>query len=73
MEVVNQESIILKRNGPPLNAHPVIELSSYPLAPSDWQPPYPYEAGIVRWPCEEQEQAENRSSSSRLFRDNDKR
>jgi osmotically-inducible protein OsmY len=73
MDVVNQESIILKRNGAPLNAYPVIELSSCPLAPSDWQPPYPYEAGTVRWPCEEQEQAGNRSSSSRLFRDNDKR
>lgn len=52
MEVVNQESIILKRNGSPLNAYPVIELSNFPLPLSDWQPPYPYEAGFVRWACE---------------------
>ena len=48
MEVVNKESILLKRNGPPLNTFPAFEPSDYPLAPSDWQPPYPYEAGDVR-------------------------
>ncbi|NWG07265.1 MAG: BON domain-containing protein [Chloroflexi bacterium] len=53
MEVVNQENIILKRNRPPLNAYPRIELSNYPLAPDDWQPPYPYELGFVRWTCEQ--------------------
>jgi osmotically-inducible protein OsmY len=52
MEVVNRESIFLKRNGPPLNASPAFEPSDYPLAPSNWQPPYPYEAETVRWPCE---------------------
>jgi osmotically-inducible protein OsmY len=67
MEVVNQESIILKRNGPPLNAFPAFEPSACPLAPLDWQPPYPYTAGSVRWPCEQPEKAENESSSSRLF------
>jgi hypothetical protein len=68
MEVVNRESIFLKRKGPPLNAFPAFETSEYPLAPSDWQPPYPYAAGDVRWSCEEQERAENESSSNRLFR-----
>ena len=63
MEVVNQESIILKRNGPPLNAYPMIELSSYPLPPSEWQPPYPYEFGFVRWACESHGATEKRSSS----------
>jgi osmotically-inducible protein OsmY len=68
MEVVDQDSVLLKRNGPPLNAFPTFEPSNYPLAPLDWQPPYPYTAGAVRWPCEPCERAENGSSSSRLFR-----
>jgi osmotically-inducible protein OsmY len=52
MEVVNQESIFLKRKGPPLNTFPAFEPANYPLAPSDWQPPYPYTAEDVRWSCE---------------------
>jgi osmotically-inducible protein OsmY len=68
MEVVNKESIVLKRNGLPLSAFPAFEPSEYPLAPLDWQPPYPYGAEAVRWPCEERERAENKSNSSRLFR-----
>ena len=60
MDVVNKESIFLKRQGPPLNRFPAFERSDYPLAPSDWQPPYPYTAGDVRWICEEHERAENR-------------
>jgi osmotically-inducible protein OsmY len=68
MQVVNKESIFLKRNGPPLKAFPAFEPSDYPLAPLDGQPPYPYTAGTVRWPCEEREWAENKSSFSRLFR-----
>jgi osmotically-inducible protein OsmY len=63
MEVVNQESLILKRNRPPLTACPVIELSNYQLAPDDWQPPYPYESGTVRWACEPHGGTEKRSSS----------
>ena len=55
MEVVNQESLVLKRNGLPLNAFPAFEPTDYPLAPSDWQPPYPYTTGTVRWFCEPQE------------------
>jgi osmotically-inducible protein OsmY len=62
MELVNQEGIILKRNGPSLNAFSTFEPSAYPLAPLDWQPPYPYTAGTVRWPCEGRERAENGSS-----------
>jgi hypothetical protein len=67
MEVVNQESIFLKRQGPPLNRFPAFEPSDYPSAPVNWQPPYPYTDGTVRWPCDEHERAENKSSSSRLF------
>jgi osmotically-inducible protein OsmY len=59
MELVNQESIFLKRNGPPLNAFPAFEPSEYPPAPSGWQPPYPYTTGAVRWPCEESGQKTN--------------
>ena len=67
MDVVDQDSVLLKRNGPPLNAFPTFEQSDYPSAPLDWQPPYPYAAEEVRWPCEESEKAENKSNSSRLF------
>jgi len=55
MDVVNKESIFLKRNGPSLNAFPIFDPSNYPLAQSDWQPPYPYAAGDVRCPREEAE------------------
>jgi hypothetical protein len=72
MEVVNKESIFLKRNGPPFNHFPAFEPSNYPLAPSNWQPPYPYTAGDVLWTCEEHQKTENRSSSSRMFREKQK-
>jgi hypothetical protein len=52
MEVVNQESIFLKRKGPPLNTFPAFKAPDYPLAPSNWQPPYPYEVGNIHWSCE---------------------
>jgi osmotically-inducible protein OsmY len=52
-EVVNKESIFLRRKDLPLNAFPAFELSDYPPAPADWQPPYPYEVGSVRWSCEQ--------------------
>ena len=68
MEVVNKESLWLKRNELPLNAFPAFKPADYPLAPFDWQPPYPYTAGTVRWTCEERESAENGSSSSGLSR-----
>ena len=58
MDVVNQESIILKRNGPPLNTYTVFEPPNYPLIFSDWQAPYPYEAGAVRWACLPQSRSE---------------
>jgi osmotically-inducible protein OsmY len=53
MQVVTKQSVILKRSGPPLNAFPVFDPRDYPLVPPDWQPPYPYTAGTVRWLCEE--------------------
>ena len=57
MEVVNTESIFLKRNGPPLDTFPAFDPSDYPLAPLDWQPPYPYSVGTVRWQREQHEKA----------------
>ena len=68
MEVVNKESILLKQNGMPLNTFPAFEPAVYPLAPSDWQPPYPYTAGVVHWPCGPFKGAEQRSGSSWFFR-----
>lgn len=66
MEVVNDESILLTRKGPPLNAYPAFESSEYSPASLDWQPPYPYTAENVRWPCEEREQAEKQIESQPL-------
>jgi osmotically-inducible protein OsmY len=68
MEAVDQDSILLKRNGPPLNTFSTFEPSAYPLAPLDWQPPYPYAARDVRWLCEQREGAGNGSSSSNSVR-----
>ena len=68
MDVVNKESIFLKRKGPHLKAFPAFEPADYPLAPVDWQPPYPYTAGAVRWTCEERDREENKLNSNRLFR-----
>ena len=64
MEVVNTESIFLKRNGPPLNTFPAFELSDCPPAPLDWQPPYPYPVGTVRWPREQHEKAMSELNSN---------
>ena len=64
MEVVNRESIFLKRNGPPLNTFPAYEPSEYPPAPLNWQPPYPYSVGTVRWPREQPEKAMNKLNST---------
>lgn len=63
IEWVSQGSIFLRRNALPLNAFPVFEPADYPLAPPNWQPPYPYTAGIVRWSLEEREETLNRSGS----------
>ena len=67
MEVVNRESIFLKRNGPPLNTFPAFELSDYPLAPLDWQPPYPYSVGMVRWQREQHEKAMSELNSELII------
>jgi hypothetical protein len=65
MEVVNEVSIFLKRNGPPLNAFAAFKAADYPLAPLGWHPPYPYTLGAVCWPCEPRQGIEDRSGSGR--------
>lgn len=48
-DLVNQESLLLVRKGPSLNAYPAFDPDEYPLAPLTWKAPYPYTAGEVRW------------------------
>lgn len=67
MDVVNKESIFLKRNGMPLNAFPAFEPTDAPPDPLDWQPPYPYVTGEVRWPREQRKEMANRSGASGLL------
>ena len=52
-DLVKNESIILQRNGPSLNAYPALDLDEYPLVESTWKAPYPYTAGEVRWSLRE--------------------
>jgi hypothetical protein len=63
MDVVNKESVLLKRNGPPLNTFPTFKLSDYSLAPFDWRPPYPYSEEMVHWPHEQCERAKSELDS----------
>jgi osmotically-inducible protein OsmY/sporulation protein YlmC with PRC-barrel domain len=49
IDLVNKSGVSLMRNAPSLSAYPTFDPGDYPLAPLDWQPPYPYTAGTVRW------------------------
>jgi hypothetical protein len=49
IDLVNNGSIFLVRNGQPLNAYPALDPDNYPLALFTWKAPYPYTAGEVRW------------------------
>jgi osmotically-inducible protein OsmY len=69
MEVVKKESIFLKRNGPVLDAFSVFNPADYPLAPWNWQPPYPYGTGTVLWPCSSVEGLEDRSGLQSIVMD----
>ena len=53
MEYVSDTSVFLKRTGPLLSSFPSFLAADYPLAPSAWQPPYPYAGSCVRWPRNE--------------------
>ena len=63
IEVINPESLFVKRNEQPLKSFPALDELKYPSAPSDWQPPYPYALSDVRWPCESSERLTSGSSS----------
>ncbi len=62
-DLVKNESIILQRNGPSLNAFPAFDPDEFPLAPFTWQAPYPYTAGEVRWSLREILEAGNQPAS----------
>lgn len=49
MEVVNKESIFLKRSGLSLNTFPAFNSADYSPAPAGWQSPYPYITKDVHW------------------------
>jgi osmotically-inducible protein OsmY len=53
IDLANDESVFLVRNGPYLNAYPAFDPDEYPLAPFTWKAPYPYTAGEVLWPFQE--------------------
>ena len=55
MWVVDDGGILLNRSAPAIHQFPVFNPVDYPFAPLTWQPPYPYAAGNVRWPRQEQE------------------
>ncbi len=49
IDLVKEASVFLMPTAPSLSAYPAFDPGDYPLAPLDWQPPYPYTAGAVRW------------------------
>jgi osmotically-inducible protein OsmY len=53
IDLVNDKSIFLVRNGPSLNAYPAFDPDEYLLAPFTWKAPYPYTAGEVLWSLQE--------------------
>jgi hypothetical protein len=55
MRVVDDGGILLNSSAPAIDQFPVFNPVDYPFAPLTWQPPYPYAAGNVRWPRQEQE------------------
>ena len=63
IDLVNDESILLVRNGPSLSAYPAFDPDEYPLALFTWKAPYPYTAGEVRWSLREILDAESQPGS----------
>ena len=50
IEAVNRDSVWLME-GEEINWYPVFHPDMYPLATQDWQPPFPYKKGRLRWSC----------------------
>ncbi len=48
--LVTKDSLLLKRDGPPLSMYPACSPDDYGPAPAGWTPPYPYAADEVCWP-----------------------
>ncbi len=48
-DLVENDSIVLRRNAPSFSAFPPFDPHEFPLAPIAWQAPFPYTAGDVRW------------------------
>ncbi len=49
IDLVKKSSVFLMESAPALSAFPTFDPGDYPLAPLDWQPPFPYMSGMVRW------------------------
>jgi osmotically-inducible protein OsmY len=70
IDLVNDESILLVRNGRrlakpahALSTYPAFDPDEYPLALFTWKAPYPYTAGEVLWSFREVLEAESRPGS----------
>jgi hypothetical protein len=49
IETAGESSVFLTDTLLDLAARPVFHEADFPLAPSDWRPPFPYLVGTVRW------------------------
>jgi osmotically-inducible protein OsmY len=58
MKVVDEGGIILNHNTSAIQKFPIFNPEEYPFASITWQPPYPYAAGSVRWPRQENVEAD---------------
>jgi osmotically-inducible protein OsmY len=47
-----QEGAVWLKSGTDFKNYPGFDPSQYPFAPEEWRPPFPYEAGAIRWPGE---------------------
>jgi osmotically-inducible protein OsmY len=65
-DLVKNESVILQRHGPSMDAFPVLDPDEYPLTESTWKAPYPYTAGEVRWSLRQLYEAPNTAPATSL-------